>query len=157
MAKLAMNMTLVRCAEDIQARAGDYLIVSPTGHCLGVYTGKVERDPAGPALPEVPPKNMKKVLAGQKGGRAKARGASSHRSEAERTALDERMLRVVRAHPGITTPELSGMLKLDNRLRKNMRTHLNRLEKRGLLRYEKAGHNDKYGFRLFPLQKEAAA
>lgn len=163
-AKLALNMALVRCAEDISARVGDYLIVSPTGHCLGVYTGKVEKDPAGPALPAPaaakrgrPPKDMKKVLAGSKGGTAKAaaaaaRGTASHRTEAYRARLDERILRLVQQQPGIATPDIAFRLKLDRKDRKNLRTHFFRLEKRGLVRYERAGANDKAGLALFPVQ-----
>ena len=79
---------------------------------------------------------------------AKTRGVPSHRTEAARAAIDASVLELVRANPGIPSPEVANLLGLTGVDRKNLRANLKRLKARGALSMERVSSNSKSGYRL---------
>jgi len=137
MSKVSVNLTLVRVVEGFTARPGDRLMITPSGHCLGVYTGAAAPLEAKAPKPVAKPKPA-----------AKTRGVPSHRTEAARAAIDASVLELVRANPGIPSPEVANLLGLTGVDRKNLRANLKRLKARGALSMERVSSNSKSGYRL---------
>jgi len=140
--KMQMDMVLVKVIEPLTAKPGDHLIVSPTGHCLGVYTGRVEATAA--AMEQ--PKDVKKVLAGQKGGVMKAAAAATDstgkgrwRSREEREELERKAIKLIRDNPGINSSALMDKLGLKGKARTSFRITTDNLEKQKLIFVKKMG------------------
>jgi hypothetical protein len=104
--KLLAEITLLPAAVDIEAKAGDQIMMF-NGVVVGVYTGREE----------TPVKKLEKVLAGKAGGQKKAENAADpeKRRRVNATAVQREKWRkaipeILRAHPEITIQEIAAKL-----------------------------------------------
>ncbi len=100
MKKMMIEASLVPCLTDIEAKAGDQLMIFD-GKVIGVYTGRAE----------APVKDMAKVMAGRAGGTMKRVSKESYSDQEKRRLADmEKVLDVLRKEPDLILNQIATRL-----------------------------------------------